>query len=158
MAGPSDNRLTAAAAIRPAQASDWSFATAWLAAAGLPTADLKAAHMQDFLLATAAGQPVGMIGLECYANCGLLRSLVVDEMKRGAGLGARLVAELEALAYRRGLRGLWLLTIDADPFFARHGYTVRQRDEAPQDIRDSAEFSSLCPGDAVLMYKALAPG
>lgn len=99
-----------------------------------------------------------MIGLEEYANCGLLRSLIVDTSCRGSGVGARLVAALEARTSRRGLQSLWLLTIDADQFFARLGYTEMPRYEAPQSIQSSAEFSSLCPDDAVLMCKHLASG
>ena len=71
------------------------------------------------------------------------------------GLGAKLVAELEGKARRNELRELWLLTIDADTFFARHGYTAMEREHAPAEIQSTAEFSMLCPGDAVLMCKRL---
>lgn len=153
MAGPSSVEPE----IRQAQADDLAIAKAWLADAGLPTEDLTAAHMSDFLVAGEPGRPVGMIGLEVYSNCGLLRSLIVDAGQRGAGLGAKLVAALEVMAADRGLQALWLLTIDADPFFARLGYATRRRQDAPPPVRASAEFSSLCPGDAVLMSKNL-PG
>ncbi len=141
--------------IRPAQASDLTVAMAWLSGEGLPTDDLTADHMDAFIVATQAGEPVGMIGYEKFGNVGLLRSLVVDEAGRGAGLGERLVAELELTARNEHIDELWLLTIDADPFFARHGYVVSERDAAPEAIRDTAEFSTLCPGDAVLMHKRL---
>ncbi len=141
--------------IRPAQASDLTVAMAWLSGEGLPTDDLTADHMDAFIIATQAGESVGMIGLEKFGNVGLLRSLVVDEAGRGAGLGERLVAELELTARNEHVDELWLLTIDADPFFARHGYIVSERDAAPEAIRDTAEFSTLCPGDAVLMHKRL---
>ena len=141
--------------IRPATANDLTTATAWLASAGLPTADLTAAHMRSFLLAFHNDGPVGMIGLESYVECGLLRSLFVDDASRGLGLGAKLVAALEAKANDAGMHELWLLTIDADPFFARHDYQVMQRGDAPTAVKNSAEFSSLCPGDAVLMRKQI---
>jgi len=141
--------------IRPAQASDLTVAMAWLSGEGLPTDDLTADHMDAFIIATQAGESVGMIGLEKFGNVGLLRSLVVDEAGRGAGLGERLVAELELTARNEHIDELWLLTIEADPFFARHGYVVSERDAAPEAIRDTAEFSTLCPGDAVLMHKRL---
>ncbi len=111
--------------------------------------------MDAFIVATQAGEPVGMIGLEKFGNVGLLRSLVVNEAGRGAGLGARLVTELELRARSEHIDELWLLTIDADPFFAQHGYVVAERDDAPNAIRNTAEFSTLCPGDAVLMCKHL---
>ena len=141
--------------IRPAQASDLTVAMAWLSGEGLPTGDLTADHMDAFSVATQAGEPVGMIGYEKFGNVGLLRSLVVNEAGRGAGLGARLVTELELRARSEHIDELWLLTIDADPFFAQHGYVVAERDDAPNAIRNTAEFSTLCPGDAVLMCKHL---
>ena len=48
-----------------------------------------------------------------------------------------------------------MLTIDADSFFEKLDYVARGRDVAPDAIRDTEEFSTLCPGDAVLMSKAL---
>lgn len=139
--------------IRPAQASDLAVATAWLSTAGLPTDDLTADHMEAFIVATRSDEPVGMIGIEKFGAVGLLRSLFVDNTCRSAGLGARLVAALESAAYQDGVTELWLLTIDADPFFARHGYNVAERDDAPDAIQSTPEFSDLCPGDAVLMRK-----
>lgn len=142
--------------IRPARVGDLAIAIAWLDGAGLPIEDLTAAHMESFLFAHQGDTPVGMIGLESYADCGLLRSLYVDAAQRGSGVGAQLVSALEAKAAGSGVAAIWLLTIDADAFFTRHGYEVMQRDAAPASIQSSAEFSSLCPGDAVLMQKKLA--
>ncbi len=141
--------------IRRAEAGDLVTAQKWLAAAGLPTEDLTAALMSAFLVASEQGRPIGMIGLESYSDIGLLRSLIVGEECRGKGLGASLVAALETNAAASSMTELWLLTIDADPFFAQHGYEVKQRSEAPAAIQNSAEFSSLCPGDAVLMRKRI---
>lgn len=99
-----------------------------------------------------------MIGVEEYAHCGLLRSLFVDESCRRSGVGEQLVAALEAHTAQRGLESLWLLTIDAVAYFSRLGYAEMPRHEAPQAVQHSAEFSSLCPGDAVLMCKRVPGG
>lgn len=141
--------------IRPATGSDLELATDWLAGEGLPTDDLTMAHMDAFLIAVQGEQAVGMIGIEQFSGIGLLRSLLVDKACRGTGLGAQLVAALEKKARSGGLHELWLLTIDADAFFTRMGYIVMQRTDAPPAIKASAEFSSLCPGDAVLMCRRL---
>jgi amino-acid N-acetyltransferase len=151
--------LRAELKIGPAIAPDLALATQWLRAAGLPVADLTPEHMGNFLLAMRAGTPVAMVGLEQFTpqtRLGLLRSLVVDPSCRGTGLGSKLVAALEAAAIERELRELWLLTIDADAFFARLGYVATARTAAPIAIQGTAEFRSLCPSDAVLMYKRLA--
>jgi len=141
--------------IRPAVAADLAVAEEWLSGAGLPTDDLTVDHMDAFIVAMQAGKPVGMIGIETFAEVGLLRSLIVDTACRGVGLGARLVAELESRARSDHIDELWLLTIDADPFFAQHGYVIAERGDAPDAIRFTAEFSDLCPGDATLMRKRL---
>ena len=80
---------------------------------------------------------------------------MVDPSVRSGGIGRRLVAALESKATGLGITELWLLTIDADPYFSRLEYVVMDRTAAPDVIRDTAEFSSLCPGDAVLMQKSM---
>ena len=141
--------------IRPAGAADLEAATELLRTAGLPVDDLSAELLENFLVATSNTGVVGLIGLEPFPGVGLLRSLVVDPGTRGASVGRRLVAELEASARQRGVSELWLLTIDADRYFSALGYRVQDRGRAPDAIRGTAEFSSLCPGDAVLMMKTL---
>jgi len=141
--------------IRPAKASDFEAAKLWLSSAGLPNEDLTAKHLSDFLIAETDGVPVGIIGLEKTGSVGLLRSLVVDPGARSGGVGAHLVSGLEGLARKHGVIELWLLTIDADRYFTKLRYEQRGRSEAPDEIQRTQEFSSLCPGDAVLMSKQL---
>ncbi|MCH7820637.1 MAG: GNAT family N-acetyltransferase [Proteobacteria bacterium] len=141
--------------IRRATTSDLDVVRSWLSDADLPSEDLTAAHMHEFLVALSADVPVGMIGLENFENVGLLRSLVVDRNYRDAGVGRQLVNALESKAARSGIAEFWLLTIDADPFFSGLNYVICERDDAPEAIRNTAEFSKLCPSDAVLMRKIL---
>ena len=142
-------------AIRAGSAADFDAAVELLSRAGLPTEDLRADSLRGFLVASIDHSIVGLIGLECYESIGLLRSLVVDSAFRNAGLGRVLVAALESQAITQGVQELWLLTIDADAWFRGLGYETRERDQAPLAITRTAEFASLCPGDAVLMQKAL---
>jgi len=79
----------------------------------------------------------------------------VDPSVRSSGVGAQLVSALEVQAKKHGVNELWLLTIDADRYFTKLHYGKRERSEAPVEIQCTAEFSSLCPGDAVLMSKRL---
>jgi len=119
----------------------------------LPVADLEPGHL--LFIAEVNGVPSGVIGLERHGDCGLLRSLVVSGPARSIGLGRRLVNALESFALEQGIVELWLLTIDAGKFFSALGYAERARDAAPAAIRGTAEFSTLCPGSAVLMSKAV---
>jgi len=139
--------------IRAGSAAEFDAAVDLLSRAGLPTEDLSADSLGGFLVASIDGSMVGLVGLEHFGPIGLLRSLVVEPAFRAAGLGRVLVAALESQAASQGVRELWLLTIDADAWFEKLGWEARQRDQAPEAIRRTAEFANLCPGDAVLMQK-----
>jgi amino-acid N-acetyltransferase len=145
--------------IRNAITADWNIVQALLLASDLPVEDLDAEKLERFLLVSerANGREciLGVVGLESYGKVGLLRSLVVDAAARGTGCGSYLVDALERKSSAEGISELWLLTIDADGFFASRGYRSVARDAAPTAIRETAEFRSLCPDSAVLMSKSL---
>jgi len=142
--------------IRDATPLDWPLVRDLLLAADLPVEDLTADRMSDFLVyVDASGILAGAVGLEAFGQVALLRSLVVGDGVRGQGLGRRLVAALEHRARLAGLRELWLLTNDADGFFEDLDYEKAERADAPDAIRGSAEFSSICPASAFLMKKTL---
>jgi amino-acid N-acetyltransferase len=125
-----------------------------LAGAALPVADLEGASVQ-FIVVTEGDEPVGAIGLESFGRTGLLRSLAVRSDLRGSGIGGRLVDALESLARDAGFDQLVLLTQTAAPFFAKRGYRVIDRADAPEAAQASAEFRSLCPASATCMFKRL---
>jgi amino-acid N-acetyltransferase len=83
---------------------------ALLAAAGLPVADLTAAHLDGFWGCGESPDLSGVVGLEIHGTVALLRSLAVAPAWRGQGLGAALLAHAERAARRRGLAALYLLT------------------------------------------------
>jgi len=139
--------------LRAAVGEDMALARQLLSEAGLPIGDLAVERLA--LVAEQNGAVAGLIGLERFDGLGLLRSLVVSKDHRRGGLGKSLVGALERLALDSNVTELWLLTIDADAWFARLGYEVQARELAPVEIRATEEFSSLCPDDAVLMRKIL---
>ncbi len=139
--------------IRSPRASDYAPIRQMLSDASLPVEDLSPEHLA--FVASDEGKPVAAIGCEKLGDAWLLRSLVVAEGQRSRGLGAKLVAALEADGREQGVREIWLLTIDADGFFESLGYQRRARDAAPDTIRGTAEFSDLCPASAVLMCRSL---
>lgn len=144
-----------ATGIRQAKADDWPAIENLLLRAELPTEDLRADRMADFLVAiNDAGKIVGAIALEHFDYDGLLRSLVVAAEARGSGLGGKLLTALENRARLRNLTSMWLLTNDADAWFERYGYRRTDRDGAPTAIKNCREFAELCPGTAVLMVRS----
>lgn len=124
-----------------------------LRSAHLPVDDLDRAAI-EFWTARHAGELVGVVGVERLDNYGLLRSLAVSAGRRGSGLGQALVRVAEEHARARGLAGLVLLTTTAATFFARRGYVVIPRADAPEAVKRSAEFASICPASAVCMEKS----
>lgn len=141
--------------LRQAQPTDWQTVKRLLAESGLPTEDLGPGQLDGFLVAEDGDEIVGLIGLEVFGTTGLLRSLVVASDARRAGLGGKLVGSLESAAQTAGIEALWLLTIDAEKFFQRQGFTIVDRDYVPDSIRQTEEFGDLCPDTAYLMMKEI---
>jgi amino-acid N-acetyltransferase len=141
--------------LRQALADDWQAVRNLLLASDLPIDDLGPDKLDGFLIAEDDDAIVGLIGLEIMGTVGLLRSLVVEKKARSRGVGGKLVGALESAAEAAGIGELWLLTIDAEHFFQRHNFEIVDRTAAPDEIRESEEFSSLCPGTAYLMRKSL---
>ncbi len=145
--------------LRQGRPDDWAAVGALLADAGLPVDDLDQASMVRFTIATTPSMHAeivtGVIGLQPFENVGLLRSLVVARSARSAGCGTMLVQAVERIAIETGVGQLWLLTMDARGYFENRGFRAMSRALAPPAIRQTAEFTSLCPDSAVLMMKTL---
>ncbi|MBI1782468.1 MAG: GNAT family N-acetyltransferase [Sphingobacteriales bacterium] len=98
---------------------------------------------------------IGTAGLEIFEDYTLLRSVSVIEEEQGKGYGKLINNELESYAKESGINCLYLLTTTAKDFFDKQGYCVIKREETPEAIKQTAEFSSLCPSSAVVMKKRL---
>jgi amino-acid N-acetyltransferase len=142
-------------AIRPGQSADLGEVTALLKAAGLPTDDLASALDLHLWVLEAEGDIVGVIGVERFGASALLRSLAIEPNYQRRGLGRQLVGQLERDVRFKGVEQLILLTETAESFFRRIGYEVIDRRYVPEDVKQSAEFRSLCPASAVCMTKSI---
>jgi amino-acid N-acetyltransferase len=141
--------------IRPALPADLPTVLALLKDCNLPWQDVDAALLDGFLLAVDSDSVVGTAGLERHGSDALLRSLAVRTECRSTGLGKQLANAIEAHARKTGVTALYLLTTTAADFFARRGYAVIPRQEAPATLQNTAEFSTLCPSQAVCMRRQL---
>ena len=121
---------------------------------GLPVEDLPP-MMQNFFVAMDNGFVISAVGLKIYERSGLLRSLVVKPEYRKMKIAAGLVNEVEVSGRRLGLKNIYLLTETAKDYFHRKGYEQIARDEAPESIKQSTEFSHVCPSTAILMKKTI---
>jgi amino-acid N-acetyltransferase len=142
--------------IRPGQDVDLAVVLALLDGAGLPTADLSSASDLHLWVFESKESVFGVIGMERFGACALLRSLVVSPSCQRRGFGHALVARLEREALSKGVEQLVLLTEAAARFFHAIGYEAIDRSSVPEAIKQSAEFRSLCPASAVCMTKYLA--
>lgn len=136
--------------IRLAVAADLPGVAALLRAADLPADDVGE-HLRNLFVAEEDRRLVGAVGLEDHGSMALLRSLVVVESHRGHGLARELCGTALARASTLRLRDVYLLTLSAQGWFARAGWVVLSRDEAPAAVRLTRQFVELCPVNAVLM-------
>ena len=161
---PASPTTTPTASIRAATPSDLPAVQRLLADSDLPDAGLDtlfAQHAGDFLAAEgtdAEGHTalVGVAGLEVCCDDALLRSVAVHPTWRAHGVGRQLVRRLVCEAEARGLRALYLLTMTAEHYFPRFGFTHVERGTVPAAIGDTLEFRSACPASAVAMARPLA--
>jgi len=130
-------------------------AVALLEASDLPTADLTDGHMRHFFCCGPAAAPTALVGVELCGPNALLRSLVVAPAHRSNGRGTALVRHAENFARQQGARSIYLLTTTAESFFRRCGYVDADRQTAPQEIRETHEFSDICPATSAFLVKHL---
>jgi len=121
---------------------------------GLPHEDVREDTATQFYLAMVDDEPIGAGGYEVCADAVLLRSVVVEPDERGAGYGRAVV---EALLDRAtpDATAAYLLTTSAEEFFADLGFERVERDRAPPEIRETAQFSEHCPSSATCMKRDL---
>jgi amino-acid N-acetyltransferase len=119
----------------------------------MPSADITVDALDSFLVYRDEIGVAGTVGLELYGDAALLRSLVVTSQHAGRGIGRQLVTAAEALARKRGVHAIYLLTTTAETFFEYMGFRRIGREQAPPAIERCTQFSSLCPTTAVLMVK-----
>jgi amino-acid N-acetyltransferase len=144
--------------IRRGAPADLPQVTTLLNDAGLPTADLASIRELSMWVLEMEHSLIGVIALERYGSEGLLRSLAVTGEYRERGFGSLLVDRLEADAGASGVRQLVLLTETAEAYFRNRGYVVIGRDAVSDEIKQSAEFQSLCPVSARCLCKVLPGG
>lgn len=120
----------------------------------LPTADLNG---DTKLFGTYEdGELIGMAGIELYGADALLRSVCVDEAYRSKGMAEILTEHIEQYAKQEGAHTMYLLTTTAENYFKRKGFVKVDRNNVPQAIKQSSEFSSVCPSSAVVLKKELS--
>jgi amino-acid N-acetyltransferase len=109
--------------------------------------------LDEFSVADHEGRVVGVAGMEHYGDTGLLRSVAVAPEWRGSGIGRALIDRVLEEGRTAGVRDVYLLTTTAEHYFPRLGFACVPRDEVPNRVQASVEFTSVCPSSAVVMRK-----
>jgi len=142
------------AAIRHAAPEDLAAIERLLVANHLPT-DGVADALNGFFVAEHGGELVGVAGVEECEEFGLLRSTAVSPEWRGRGLGRQLVQRAIAESDTKGVQALYLLTTTAEQYFPSFGFARTTRDDVPDAIRRTGEFTGACPASATVMVYEL---
>lgn len=108
-----------------------------------------------FWIAEQDGRIAGTAGIEVYEDGCLLRSVAVRPEWRGTGLGRALVERALESAHEAGAARAYLLTLTAEDWFPRLGFTTVARDDVPAGVRESGEFREACPASAIVMVRSL---
>jgi amino-acid N-acetyltransferase len=143
-----ENRLVdAETAIRPA-------ILALLQENNLPVSDLD--ETKALFACLNHGEVIGTGGLEYFKDCALLRSVSVRKDLQNKGVGKFIVGEIEKVAREKGIRALYLLTTTAKDFFSKEGYETIDRNDVSFEIKNTTEFTAICPSTASVMRKFLS--
>jgi arsenate reductase len=118
----------------------------------LPTEDVDPGR-QLFWVIKDAGALAGEIGLESWGEYGLLRSMATRTSSRNKGIATQLVNGLFDYAQKAKLKEIYLLTETAAAYFERRGFQKISREVVPEAVKQSKEFSHLCPSTAIVMKK-----
>lgn len=119
----------------------------------LPVTDIKEDTLLYLLL--DGENAMGTVGLDIFNDCALLRSVNIVKDARGKGYGKILNEQIEQFAKESGINCMYLITHTAKDFFDHQGYCVIDRATAPEAIKQTEQFTGLCPSSAVVMKKRI---
>lgn len=143
--------------IVPASSVHFEKAIALLQQNQLPVDDIHTGT--QLFIAEENNDVIGTIAVEYDYDTALLRSLSVAPGKREKGIGIELVKFIEDYVKQQGVREIYLLTTTAADFFTKRNYVSVERSGVPDFIRQTSEFSGICPSTATVMKKTMeAPG
>ncbi len=128
--------------LRGARPEDLAAIDALIMAEHLP-AFRTGEFLETFWVLGLEDRLVGCVGLEVYSEAALLRSVITAPELRGQGYGDVLVGKAFDEARKRGVKRLYLFTMDKAPFFARHGFERCTMDDFEPAARQCSQYSIL---------------
>jgi len=140
--------------VRPASGPDLPHIATMLHQGGL-TAGAARERVGRTMVAEADRKPIATASWERIDGVGLLRSVAVSSEYRRAGAGTIIVAATLKRVIEEGVREVYLVTENAERFFAACGFRVIDRDQLPEGIEKHPQLVRECPASAPAMYLKL---
>ena len=140
--------------IREAKMDDLNKIKILLDDSSLPSVDIEN-HILNFLVLETPAKLIGTVGMECFGDTALLRSLAIQKDFRNNGYGKELCYALLSKVKKMNISSIYLLTETAERFFSQEGFKKIARENVPLSIKQTQEYSSLCPESAICMVKSL---
>ncbi len=142
--------------IRPAVLDDFKRIEKLLLNCELPVEGVNEHFGEPYCVTEQGLEIIGVGGIEVYGSYGLLRSVAVSPAWQGKSIGEALVKNRLTWSKSNGLTEVFLLTNTAPKFFERLGFCNIERQDVPEEIQKSSEFSSICPETAIVMVRSLS--
>ena len=114
-----------------------------------------APHLTTTLVARYGKEIVACAALEIYQDSALLRSVAVKSAYRKQGIASRLTRAALDLARENHVTKVYLLTETASTFFSKRGFVQVHRSDVAEVVKQSVEFTTICPDTATVMMKAV---
>lgn len=142
--------------VRPATGPDLPYIATLLHEGGL-IAGAARERIGRTVVAEADRQVVGTAAWEPVDGTGLLRSVAVSKEHRRSGTGMLVVAGALRRILEAGVRDVYLMTENAEPFFAACGFRRVEREELPEAVLDHPQVTRECSIAAAAMTLRLPP-
>ncbi len=140
---------------REAEESDIQAIRELICSSGLPSSDIDG-KAQKIFVAESDGKIIAVGGIEKLGDVALIRSIAVTPAYRSSGIASNIYRLLEAYARSLEVEELYLMTESAKEYFQKLGFSEQEREAVPWDIKQTSQFSKLCPSSATVMFKMLS--
>jgi len=111
---------------------------------------------QQFLLAYLGKDIIASCAVEQYKKEALLKSFAVKMDLQGKGIGKEIYLKMIDYCKSNEIEDLYLLTTTAEDWFDHMGWIRVKRESLPESIKNTKEYNSICPLNAICMYLSIA--
>ncbi len=140
---------------RDVKGSDIQKAIELLQSSDLPSSDIDG-KTQKIIVAECKEKLVAVGGIEKLGSLALIRSIAVHPEYRNNGIASEIYHLLEKYARDSSVKELYLITESAKAYFQKLGFLEKDRQAVPHPIKQTSQFTRLCPSSATVMFKTLS--